>query len=190
MNEPDFVGPKWHKPAPLGYANALDSLASVAAPLLAGFSLASVVVVSENPGNFRWPGGAIVALTAAAVLLIGTVQCGFNGRQYLWSAADVLAWWPEMTGDTELEDLLSEEQAEAFKRWEVWSRWTRATYNSGILAFIAALVLVLPPQHSNGTQDNLRWAATGIAFVAWAAEVIWLLAGLRRRSLEARRDGI
>ena len=45
----------------------MDSVASVAAPLLAGFSLASVLLVSDDAVNFRWPGAAIVALAVASV---------------------------------------------------------------------------------------------------------------------------
>ena len=58
----------------------MDSVASVAAPLLAGFSLASVLLVSDDAVNFRWPGAAIVALAVASVALIGAVQCGFNAH--------------------------------------------------------------------------------------------------------------
>jgi hypothetical protein len=56
----------WSKPAPLGYGNSIDSVAGVASPLLAGFSLASVIVVSDDARNFRWPGAAILALAVDA----------------------------------------------------------------------------------------------------------------------------
>jgi hypothetical protein len=84
------ISPKWRKPTPLGYANAIDSVGGVAAPLLAGFSLASVIVISDDAENFRWSGAAILGFTIAAVALVGTVQCGFNARQYIWSGL----MWP------------------------------------------------------------------------------------------------
>src|SRR5438105_3330012 len=37
---------------------------------LAGFGLATVVVIAGGPGNFRWPGAALLALTIASVALI------------------------------------------------------------------------------------------------------------------------
>jgi hypothetical protein len=49
---PVFISPKWRKPTPLGYANSIDSVGGVAAPLLAGFSLASVIVISQDAANF------------------------------------------------------------------------------------------------------------------------------------------
>lgn len=189
MGGPAFVPPKWRKPAPLGYGSAMDSVSSVAAPLLAGFSLASVIVVSDDAMNFRWPGAAILALAIAAVVLIGCVQCGYNARQYLWSGAEVSDWWPEMKVDTELEMLLRDEQTEAFHRWEAWVRWARLTYNFGILALLAGLGLGLAPQRNRGFQNNLRWVAVSMAFAACAGEAIWIGIGYWRRSVEARRDG-
>lgn len=72
--------PKWRKPAPLGYGSAIDSVGSVAAPLLAGFCLATVIIVSDDAANFRWPGAVLLALAIAAVAFVGSVQCAYNSR--------------------------------------------------------------------------------------------------------------
>lgn len=189
MSEPTFVKPKWLKPAPLGYGNAIDSVGSVASPLLAGFSLASVIVVADGADHFRWPGAVLLALGSAAVILIGTVQCAYNARQYLWSASDVSTWWPDMKEGSERETLLRGEQSAAFRRWQEWARWTRITYDCGILALLVGLALALPPQHGTSTQDNLRWAACGVAFAACAGEAGWIVTGHFRRWSEARRYG-
>lgn len=141
MGEPTFVPPKWRKPSPLGYGNAIDSVGSVASPLLAGFSLASVIVVADDADHFRWPGAVVLALGIAAVILIGTVQCAYNARQYLWSAAEVSNWWPDMKEGSEFERLLRDEQSAAFHRWAGWARWARITYDCGILALLAGLAL-------------------------------------------------
>ena len=74
MAGPAFVPPKWRKPAPMGYGNAIDSVGTVGSSLLAGFSLASVIVVTSAAGQFRWPGAAVLALATAAVVLIAAVQ--------------------------------------------------------------------------------------------------------------------
>ncbi len=71
---PAFVPPEWRKPALLGYGNAIDSVGTVGSSLLAGFSLASVIVVTSEAGKFRWPGATVLALTTVAVLLIAAVQ--------------------------------------------------------------------------------------------------------------------
>lgn len=189
MGRPAFVPPKWRKPAPLGYGSAIDSVGSVASPLLAGFSLASVIVVSDDATNFRWPGEVILALAVAAVMFIGSVQCAYNARQYLWSAADVSDWWPEMKEDSELEALLRAEQTEVFHRWEAWTSWTRLPYNCGILALLAGLGLGLAPPHDSGLQGSLRWVAVSVAFAACAGEAFWIVIVSWRRSAEARRNG-
>ena len=51
-----------------------ESVGTVASPLLAGFSLTSVIVVAEDPQKFYWAGATIVSLTVAAITLIGAVQ--------------------------------------------------------------------------------------------------------------------
>jgi hypothetical protein len=180
-----FQPPKWRKPRPLGYGNAVESVGSVASPLLAGFSLASVIVVSDDSANFRWPGATEFALVAAAAMLIGAVQCGFSARQYLWSGADVRDWWPDMQEGSARETILREQQTLAFDRWKIWSMWMRITYNFGILALLAGLALALPPQHDSDVQASWRWAAVGLAFAAFAAcaaELCWIIVGFWRRS--------
>ena len=186
MAGPGFISPKWRKPTPLGYANAIDSVGGVAAPLLAGFSLASVIVIGEDAKNFRWSGAAILAFTIAAVALVGTVQCAFNARQYIWSGADVRAWWPDMEENSEGEAQLRAEQDWAFGRWQAWTEWTRRTYALGILALLTALALALPPYHSLGMQDALRWTASGIAFAASAGEAGWIVANFWQASRKGR----
>lgn len=56
----------------LGWA---ESVGNVAAPLLAGFGFTAVVVVSEDPGKFRWADATILSLTLSVVTLIAAVQC-------------------------------------------------------------------------------------------------------------------
>jgi hypothetical protein len=183
---PAFVPPRWRKPAPLGYGNAIDSVGTVGSSLLAGFSLASVIVVSSAAAEFRWPGAAVLALATAAVALLGAMQFTYMTRQFLWSAADVAQWWPEADSDAELAARLREEQADSFRRWEIWARWTRAAHGTGILILLAGLALALPPPHDGTTQDALRWAAFWVAAVGCAAEAAFMAAWFGRRSRQVR----
>lgn len=66
-----------------------ESVGNVAAPLLAGFSLTSVIVVSEDAGKFRWGDAAIVSLAIAAVALIVAVQCS---KYVHWEYRNILRW--------------------------------------------------------------------------------------------------
>ena len=52
----------------------VKAVGDVAAPLLAGFSLASVITVTAPIDQFRWPGGVILLLTIAAVAFISAVR--------------------------------------------------------------------------------------------------------------------
>jgi Trypsin-co-occurring domain 2 len=86
--------PRWSAPTPLGRGNAIEGMAGIAAPLLAGFSITLIGVIASDPSHFRWPGAALALLVITSSLLIGTVQCGFRARRYLYSAADWRDWQP------------------------------------------------------------------------------------------------
>lgn len=176
-----FERPKWRKPGSLGYPAALDAVGNVAAPLLAGFSLASVVVIASDPSHFRWPGAAMLALTIAAVLLVNALQCSFHARRDLWSADDVRAWWPELDEHPEWEERLRHEQDAAFRRWQQWSGWTTRLYNAGILALLIGLVCVLPPVEG-GSNQVYRWLATAFAGAATVGELIWIVTTKRNHA--------
>lgn len=174
-------GGRWSKPRPLGYSAAMDSVGTVASPLLAGFALASVVVISDDSGNFRWPGAGILALSVAAILFLGALEASFNARRFIWSAADVLDWWPEITPGSTDEDNLRAEQSEAFELWEKWVGWARRMYNGGVLALLVGLGSVLPPPLGPHMEAALRWAAAGVVFAAFIAELAWIIIGSRGR---------
>jgi hypothetical protein len=59
------------------YEPWIRSIGDVAAPLLAGFSFTAVIAISGETGHRRWPGLAILALTAAAVTLIVAVRSSY-----------------------------------------------------------------------------------------------------------------
>jgi hypothetical protein len=154
--------------------------------LLAGFSLASVIVISEDAENFRWSGAAILGLQLLRSRSSELSNAPFNARQYIWSGADVRAWWPEIKENSEREERLRAEQDWAFGRWQAWTAWTRRTYALGILALLTALAFALPPHHNLGIQDSLRWAASGVAFAASAGEACWIVANFWQASRKGR----
>jgi hypothetical protein len=178
---------RWNKPAPLGQGAAADSVSAVAAPLLAGFALASSVIVADDADNFRYPGQVLLALAVAAALLVMAVQCGFWARRVLYSPADLGEWWPEMDGNPQLEARLAGRQEKDFFEWESWSMWGRRTYNGGIVCLLAGLGFALAPAHGAGVQPQLRWAAAGVAFAAAAGEGLWVLVAAVRAGRRSRR---
>jgi hypothetical protein len=134
----------------------IKSVGNVAAPLLAGFSLASVITVTAAADQFRWPGGVILLLTIAAVALIGAVQSARRG------ARDYIPTWGR-------------------HRPEVWRRLTWAAYHLGVTALLGGLGLALVPQHGVGMEENLRRVASGIALAAGVAELLLFIGVVWRR---------
>jgi hypothetical protein len=51
------------------------SVSGVASTVLAGFSFATVVVVSADAGKYRWADAAIPCLVFAAVAILAAIQC-------------------------------------------------------------------------------------------------------------------
>lgn len=109
---------------------------------LAGFSLASVVVITDGFEHFRWPGAAVLALTIASVVFLVAGQEGRRAR-------------PSFGKDS-----------------STWRRWIWLIYHLGIVALFAGLGAALPPLGGVGTQQALRWSAVWVAFAAAFVEAI------------------
>lgn len=151
--------------------DSFDAMAGVAAPLLAGFSIAFIGLVIGSAAAFRWPGWTLLALTISALLLVTAVQGGFWVRHYRPDVSDE---------DRHAWNLVLPE----FKRWVHLTRWS---YNSGIALLLLGLALALFP--GNHARDpGLRQVAAWIAVAAAIGEVTWSLLA-RRSALGASRPG-
>jgi hypothetical protein len=91
----------------------VDAVGIATLPLLAGFSTTSVIVVSDDAANFRWPGFTVLALTIAAILLIGAIQFAYHARIELSISSDrkdSSAPPPDNnSGDTDTQDAKSQQ---------------------------------------------------------------------------------
>jgi hypothetical protein len=103
---------------------------------LGGFSLASVVIITDGFEHFRWPGVAVLALTIASVVFL---VAGQEGRRAHRSFGKGSGTW----------------------RGRIW-----VVYHLGIVALFAGLGAALPPLGGVGTQQTLRWCAVWLAFAA------------------------
>jgi hypothetical protein len=120
---------------------------------LAGFSLASVVVISDGPDHFRWPGVSVLALTIASVVLLAAAQ---EARRAARNNKKYKAEW----------------------RRRIW-----ALYHAGIVMLLVGLGAALAPRPGPGTQLGLRWVAMSVAFGAALVELalaVW--AAFKRES--------
>lgn len=127
------------------------SVGTVTLPLLAGFSITSVVVVSDDAANFRWPGATVLALAFAALVLIVAVQCAYHAHVYF-----------------------SKEDPD-YRKGLRWAKRTRGCYDFGILAVLVGLALVVVPRRTTDIQADFRWAAFALACAVCVGEVVWVV---------------
>ena len=189
------LSPSWQFPVPFGRGAATDTMTGVAAPLLAGFSLALLGVVAQAPGSFRLPGAALFTLTATTILMVGCVQLGFRARSYLYSAADISSWWPEPRPPI-VTEALQRQQAGHFALWLRWSNRARVAYNAAIIMLACGVALVLAPPDSydpsgvplSVPESSVRWAACVLAAAAGIGELGWAMRGRVRATAASRAE--
>lgn len=77
-----MIRPTWKHPRPYGTPAATESASTIAAPLLAGFSITLIAQVIDSRDSVRWPDVVFILLAGASVAMLAAVQSGFWARQY------------------------------------------------------------------------------------------------------------
>jgi len=151
-------------------------ISTIAAPVLAGFTVALIGVVAQAPANFRWPGIALLLLLLTAVLFVMCLQCGFWARQYLVSRDEAAAWFDDFESVTRQEQVRREQVAYAHV-YEGWAQRCKLLYRLALQAMFAALLVVLLPTSGGdgAIQSGWRWAAASLAALAFILEALWIL---------------
>lgn len=163
----------WEYPDFYGEAEALSSMGTIAAPLLAGFSLAAMAqTVTIKVSDTRWPEAALLLFMLAAILFVATVQAMFWARRYQTSPREIKDWWPDSTDDQRMK----REQRFHAAGFRMWSNRARVTYSAALLSLLAALTILAIPPESHAQLPFLRWLAAGLGITAFLAEVIWIIA--------------
>jgi hypothetical protein len=179
-------GPAWDTPHLYGEAEALNSMGTIAAPLLGGFSLAAMVQTTTiGTGETRWPDAALLLFLLAAVLFVTAVQAMFWARSYQTTPKEIQDWWPDATDPNRLEKLRDEQRWHA-KGFRMWADRARATYNAAMLCLLAALTLLAVPAQSHVQTAFLRWLAVAVGGVAFIAETTWIVGSFRNTEWIAR----
>jgi hypothetical protein len=172
-------------PEPLGRAESIQTAGSVAAPLLAGFSLTIAILLLPNISTAdrtfgRWGDLSLALLLAAAILLVMAVQCAMTARGYQVTPDELLIWWGRPDGPPS-GAMLANQKVHATKN-KHWASLTRLTYNLGILLLLAALpITILPP----GAISTGRWVVAAIAGAGFLVELIWACAPLVKAAFQA-----
>ncbi|MEL4082221.1 MULTISPECIES: hypothetical protein [Arthrobacter] len=153
-------------------------MGEVAAPLLAGFSIALIGVIAQNPGSFRWAGLSLLLLTLAVGMLLLSVQSGFHARQMYWTRDELLPWFAGSLNETS-EKAFSGMHTTHLQLWKKWVDRTRRSYNSGIILLMLGVAATLAPPTAQASDlisaaDPLfRWSAVVVAALLAVAEFIW-----------------
>lgn len=174
VSDDDVEIARWPAPGYYGAASALDSMGSVSAPLLAGFSLSITTIVLTTSDALRWPGITAAFSTFAALALIASVQFAFWAKQNVATPSDMREWWDD--SDTPAGRPFRITELERYRKvYNAYSRRARLTYDLGIVALLASLGSALaPPTHAN--QPFLRWTSAGVVLIAVGVEVAWATA--------------
>jgi hypothetical protein len=159
-----------------GSAAAVQSVGSVAAPLLAGFSFTLVGLVLASPERFRWPGTSLLLLTLAGLSLVTAVQCAAWARKWDPTPAELLNWWPDFGNlPAEARQQVYEEQRVHAGHHDRWARVTRLAYNAGILSLLAAITVSLVPPRNHSFVSPWGLAML-LAFLGFVGEIVWVFA--------------
>jgi hypothetical protein len=178
-------GPYWEVPWVYGEPGAAMTVGTVAAPLLAGFSLAAMVqTLTITSSDTRWPEAALLLFMLAAVLFMASIQFMIWARAYKVSPPEIMGWWPDAERPLRSK-MLQQEQKRLAASFRMWSSRARALYTVALLCLLAALtMLAVPP--ANGQVPVLRWLAVGVGGTAFMVNAIWSLAMSSRTKWMAR----
>jgi predicted benzoate:H+ symporter BenE len=165
---------RWRVPRPYGASASLQAVGTVAAPLLAGFSLTLIGLVLTSPERIRWPDAALALLTAAVLSLITAVQAGSWARRWDVTPVEMMSWWPTLTELPDyVQDRIVGEQHSHTVRHRRWAAATRVAYDGGILCLLGAVaVLLVPP--ARWELLSLRGLAVSLAVLGLLGEAMWV----------------
>jgi hypothetical protein len=174
-SDPELPPDWWRPSSNLGFPQAIELTASIAAPLLAGFSITLLGVVAQASDRFLLPGPSLLLLAAAAVMFAICVQCGFWARQYLATPSETKDWYDEETLNFQLESIKARQRKSA-PVYLAWVNRTQRTYQVGLLCLLAGIATVLPPQLEGDGSEHApwRWIAAALVVCAFLFELFWI----------------
>ena len=166
-------GSYWVYPDLYGEAEALNSMGTIAAPLLAGISLAAMVqTLAITATEARRPDVALLLFMLAAVLFVTTVQAMFWARGYQTTPKEMKDWWPDAEEHERLKQLRRDQKRHAVG-FRMWSSRARVTYSAAVLSLLAALTILAVPPESYAQAPFWRWLAVAVGSAAFIFEAGW-----------------
>jgi len=156
-----------------GGPKAIESISSIAAPLLAGGAFAFIGIVLQQQDALRYPGVVLLISLAALLALIFAVQCGYWARQHSVMPWEIEQWWPDLPQQARLQRVRADWWQERAD-YLVWARRARLLFGAGVtLVWLALCVATLPIAADR--EFILRWIAASFCLVASILEAVWLM---------------
>jgi hypothetical protein len=175
-NQPPEVGSsqfRYDVPYYYGGPKAIESISSIAAPLLAGGAFAFIGIVLQQQDALRFPGVALLVSLAALLALIFSVQCGYWARQHSVMPWEIEQWWPDLPEHTRLQRVRADWWQERAD-YLVWARRARLLFGAGVtLVWLTLCIAALPIAADR--ELILRWVAASFCLVASILEAVWLM---------------
>jgi hypothetical protein len=191
----------WRHPEPVGYGIGFTSFATIAAPLLAGFSLTTIVTLSGSQDNRGTRGDiAIAAFSVTTVLMLFTLQAGIAAIQRAIPPDQRASQYPEARRWLGwMRDLRADQWRDEKLAWRIYRR-CRWAYNLGIIAFIGGLIVLIVPSPAKWdphTGPVFRTVALVVAAIAILSEIVlsfrwpavvsrWLVPGSEGRPVKLK----
>lgn len=140
--------PRVWKQLPSDYPKQVELTVSVAAPLLAGFSLTATTQLITGKDQ-PWLGGYAIAMFAiAAVLLLFAVLFSSTALSHAATPSEHLDYNPEARFNPAiLQKVRKRQWKETARRYQLGNQG-RACFHLGIFAFLSGFGLILVPQHN------------------------------------------
>jgi hypothetical protein len=168
----------WNRRRPINYPKQVEMTGGFAAPLLAGFSLTTVVqlvIGRDHPWLSDW---ATALFAIAAVLLIYAVQFSATALGYSATPSERLDYIPEAAFKPDILRVIRRRQWEEMELRAKYTTRTKYCYNFGLLAFLGGLGLLLVPHHAWPWPWG-RLVGITVVSISLIIEVMWIFSDAR-----------
>jgi hypothetical protein len=166
----------------------METMGTIAAPLLAGFAFASIGVILSTQQTLRWADQALVLVVGAVLLFVTSLQATFNARRH-YVPPDQWTAWLGLAPTAARRGELQRSWSADLRVYRRWTEVARVTYNLAIVALLAATAVLLVP---HGHVAPWRGAAIALATLGALGELAWALTAQlarHRTRVEVRLEG-
>jgi hypothetical protein len=154
-----------------GYGETMRGRGGVIAPLLTGFSLATIAVLATatfKPPLADWAEASLASAVACLLLSTQTALVRLGDA----NPAEILTWHPKATITEQALRDARREQALAFQQQCSSWRWSERSFHLGLISFSTGLLLLIP--HTWSLPRTVAVAVTGASL---CGQLLWCVAG-------------